>query len=465
MSSRFTIGPCFAALLAGSLLAQEPPPPLSSAFFAGRRAALLQRWQAELQPGETHVLMLRGAAARGDMDTFYQDHDFYYLTGVSEPDLALILLPDGKEELLVPPFSRFTATWEGQRLAPGDAAAQRTGFAKVGNSQGLLRRLKELLDAAPGKRVIWTALEPQPNKTSTPGAAVRGVEAMNADRFDGRQSREQRLKEDLERLFPGVEVRDICSLIGELRAIKTPEEIAQIRAASEIAAQGQAEAIKSTRPGVYEYQIAAAARYVFTRLGAGPDAYAAIVGAGPNGCILHYSANSRRVENGDLIVMDYGPTVNGYCTDVTRTYPANGKFTPEQRKLVQDIYEIQQALIERVRPGVRMKDLGDLCTQMLRDKGYRSDHGPSHHVGLAVHDKQGEELAPGMIITVEPGAYLRDDGMGCRIEDVVLVTQDGHEVLSSHLPSSPDDVERLMQSGGGIQQQVVGLPHEAAQKN
>jgi Xaa-Pro aminopeptidase len=463
MTSRFGFGGCLLALLAASVLAQEPPP-LSPAFFAGRRAALLQRWQAEIQPAETHVLLLRGAAARADMDTFYQDHDFYYLTGVSEPDVALLMLPDGTEELLVPPYSRFTATWEGERLAPGEAAARRTGFAKVGNSQGLLRRLKQLLDGAPGKHVVWTLLEPQPNKTATPGSAQRAVAAMNADRLDGRQSREQRLVENLERMFEGVEVRDICPLIGELRAVKTPEEIAQVRAATEIAVQGLAEAIKSTRPGVCEFQIAAAARYVFSRLGAGPDAYAAIVGSGPNGCVLHYSANSRRVADGDLIVMDYGPTVNGYCTDVTRTFPVNGKFTPEQRKLVQDVWEIQRELIQLVRPGESISTLDRLAREMLHERGYRSDHGPSHHVGLAVHDKQGDELVPGMIITVEPGAYLRDVGMGCRIEDVVLVTRDGHEVLSAQLPSSPDDVERLMQSDG-IQQQAVGLPAQAPEKN
>ena len=187
--------------------------------------------------------------------------------------------------------------------------------------------------------------------------------------------------------------------------------------------------------------------------GAGPDAYAAIVGAGANGCILHYSACSKVLEKDDLIVMDYAATLHGYASDVTRTFPASGRFSKEQKKLVQDVYEIQQELIAQVKPGARLSQLGRQCSELLRARGYRSDHGPCHHVGLAVHDPSVDVLAPGMVITVEPGAYLRDRGMGCRIEDIVLVTANGHEVLSAGCPSEPAAIEALMRERG-----VVDVP-------
>lgn len=453
-----------APLTAVSLAAQDPSPPLPPEFFQGRRQALMQSVASMAKPREAHVIVLRGASAGGDMAEFYQDHDFYYLSGVSEAGAAMLLFPGtGEEELLVPPFNRFTAMWDGVRLAPGEDAAASTGFQEVGNTASLSRRLKAFVDESSAENgedetqlVIWTLLQPQPNKTSTPASASGFARRIADDRFDGRATRESAFKDKLEEMFGGAVVKDVGPMIGRLRAVKTQDEIEQIRAASAIAAHGLAEAMKSTVPGIYEFQIAATARYVFSRLGAGPDAYAAIVGSGLNGCILHYNKNDRQVQDGDLIVMDYGPTVHGYCTDVTRTFPANGVFTPEQRKLVSDVYEVQQALIAQVKPGAKISALSAQCGRMLRERGYNPDHGPCHHVGLAVHDLQGDELEPGMVLTVEPGAYLRDKGMGCRIEDVVLVTETGCENLSGHLPASPDAIEELMQRPG-IQQQDVGL--------
>lgn len=442
-----------AGLLSPRAPCQDPPPALPPAFFAGRRALLMERIRRLTPEGATAVVVLRGAPARDDMARFTQDHDFWYLTGVAEPDVALLLLPGtSEEELLVPPFNRFTATWEGKRLAPGERAARETGFAKVGNVRGLPRRLDALLGPPQGAdggqdrgatKVVWTFTTPQPNVTATPATARAAARRRAADPFDGRLSREEAFVRRLKERYPGIGIRDVTPLLGEMRARKTPEEIACIRAASRIAAAGIAEAIRAARPGAYEFQLAAAARCVFSRLGAGPDAYGAIVGAGPNGCILHYNACSRRLEDGDLIVMDYAPTVNGYCSDVTRTFPANGRFTDEQRRLVEDVLAVQRAIIAEVRPGVRLSELSRLSRKLLAERGYRQWHGPSHHVGLAVHDKQGDVLEAGMVITVEPGAYLPDKGMGCRIEDTVLVTEDGCEVLSEDVPASPDAIERL----------------------
>lgn len=439
--------------LVAPALAQEPAPeapPIE--FFHSRRQALMERL------GEG-VVLVRSAPKPAHMGNFVQGHEFYYLTGVAEPDIAVLLLPEKKHDvLLVPPFNRFTATWDGDRLVPGEEAAERTGFAEVRNSRRLMAELDELL--APddsGKRPpLWVLFSPQPIGTATINSAMQAAQLQARDPLDGRPSRPEILQERLVERFPGLELRDLTPYLNELRGVKTEAEVAQIARSTDVAAQGIAEAMKSTRPGLYEYQIAAVARYVFSRLGAGADAYAAIVGAGANGCVLHYSANSKQLVAEDLIVMDYGATVHGYATDVTRTFPADGKFSPEQRELVLDVWEIQQELISMVKPGARISDISRRCGEMLSERGYRADHGPCHHVGLAVHDMGPDELAPGMVLTVEPGAYLRDEGMGCRIEDTILVTAEGHRNLSGHLPSHPDAIEKLM-AAEGIAQVPVGL--------
>lgn len=456
-----------ALLLVASAFAQAPgslpapPAPLPKEQFHARRVALARLVQ---QKYPSAVVLVRGAADPSDMGAFVQDQDFLYLTGVDEPGLALLLVPgaDGAlatDELLVPPFSRFAATWNGDFLAPGEESAARTGFATAGNVRQLAKRLDELLAAnGDGKRpVLVTLKSAAPRIGSTPGKADEAAKAVRNDKLDGRKSREEALVDALVAKHADLDVKPLEPLLLKLRPDKSPEEIDLVRQASRIAAEGIAEAMKSARPGLYEYQLAAVARFVFSLRGGGPDAYAAIVGGGPNGCILHYSACTRQLATDDLIVMDYAPTVHGYCSDVTRTFPASGTFSPAQRKLVQDVYDVQQELIAMVKPGVRISELYEACAQKLITRGYRNDHGCTHHVGLAVHDPSVDELREGMIVTVEPGAYLRDKGMGCRIEDTVLVTATGCEVLSKDVPSTPDAIEKLM-AEKGIVDVPVGLP-------
>lgn len=437
----------------------EPPAPPPVASFATRRVALAKAIVAA-HPEREVVVLVRGAEKAADMGPFVQDQDFLYLTGVNEPDLALLLLParDGSlavDELLVPPFSRFAATWDGNFLAPGDNTAQRTGFAAATNVRALAERLDALLAERDGQRpLLVLPTRPAARLGSTPSKAADAAAQRKRDAFDGRPSREAALADALGKRYPGLQTASLEQLLHPLRAIKDEAELDQLRASTQAACEGIAEAMRCARPGLYEFQLAAAARYVFSLRGAGPDAYAAIVGAGANGCILHYNACNKRLEQDDLIVMDYAPTMHGYASDVTRTFPASGTFSPAQRQLVQDVHAIQQELIAMVKPGARLSDMSRRCSELLRDRGYRNDHGPCHHVGLAVHDPSAEVLAPGMVITVEPGAYLRDQGMGCRIEDVVLVTANGHEVLSKGCPSDPDAIEALMRQPGVVDVEV-----------
>lgn len=442
----------------------EPPAPLDKAEFRARRVELARRLHAA-SGNAPWVAVVRGAETAADMGPFVQDQDFLYLSGVGEPGLALVLAggADGAlqvDELLVPPFSRFAATWNGDFLAPGDEAAAKTGFATVGNVRNLMPRLEALMASGSGgaRPQLYTPTAAAARLGSTPGQADGVARGVARNELDGRTWREQAFVDHLTARFPApaLAVEALEPVLFAMRPHKSPGELALLRRSAEIAAEGIAEAMRCTAPGVYEFQLAAVARYVFALRGAGIDAYAAIVGGGPNGCILHYSANTRRLLASDLIVMDYAPTLQGYASDVTRTFPASGTFSPEQRKLVQDVHDIQAALLADVRPGARLSQLGAKCATLLKDKGYRSDHGPCHHVGLAVHDPSVDALEAGMVITVEPGAYLRDRGMGCRIEDTVLVTADGCEILSAGVPSAPDAIEAWMKTRG-VTRVPVGL--------
>lgn len=456
----------FAMLLAvAAVAAQQAPAPTAPATTAvapiltaelhARRETLARSIAAE-HPGRAAIVLLRGGAKPVDMGAFVQDQDFLYLTGVAEPDVAMLLVvgADGalqRDALLVPPYSPFAAKWDGRFLAPGDEAAQRTGFGEVGNVRALDRELDALLGAATDARpVLVAAKAPAARLGSTPGKASQAASAMQKDPLDGRTSREQALLDHVGAAHPGLDVAALEPFVHGMRVHKSAAEVALLRRSAEIAADGIAEAMKCCAPGAFEYQLAAVARCVFSLNGCGPDAYAAIVGGGPNGCILHYSTCDRQLRDDDLIVMDYAPTLSGYASDVTRTFPASGRFTPAQKKLVTDVWEIQQALLADVRPGAKLSSLGARCAALLRERGYKNDHGPCHHVGLAVHDPSTNVLEAGMVITVEPGAYLPDQGMGCRIEDTVLVTDDGCEVLSKGVPSHPDAIEALMQAKGFV---------------
>jgi Xaa-Pro aminopeptidase len=465
----------FPCLLATTALAQAPAAaapaapaapaaaavaiaPIAPTELRARREAVAQA-VAKQADGKTAVVLVRGAGKQADMGAFVQLQDFLYLAGVPEPDLAVLLVvgPDGallRDELLVPPFSRFAATWDGDFLAPGEAAAKRTGFATAGNVRSLHRQLDELLaaDAAGARPVLFTLTEPAARTGSTPRKAADGAREMQQDRFDGRRSREESLVQALRKAHDGLRIEGLEPIVHGLRAHKSAAEVAILRRCSELTAAGHAEAMRSCTPGVGESALAAIARLQFSLQGAGPDAYGAIVGGGPNGCILHYNALTRTLRDDDLIVMDYAPTLHGYAVDVTRTFPASGTFSPAQRKLVQDVHDVQQALIREVKPGASLGKIGALCARLLTERGYKNDHGPCHHVGLAVHDPNPDVLAAGMVITVEPGAYLRDVGMGCRIEDTILVTADGCEVLSAGVPSTPDAIEALMAQPGLLQQ-------------
>jgi Xaa-Pro aminopeptidase len=414
------------------------------AEFARHRAALYERI------GD-NVAVVFGAYSRGDNLRFRQDNRFYYLTGVEQPFCALLL--NGKEDKT----TLFLAQRRpGRSQSSADALVQLKvrvqedyGIEDVGLYAELESVLKSLI---PEGGTVLTVPAPEETIAGSEDAG-RGANAF-AERvpWAGCGTREDCIKAWLESLVQGVSVDDLAAEIDDLRRVKTPWEIERMTRACEIAAPGYIAAWQATEPGVYEYQIEGAAQGAFISGGAFYPGYTAIVGSGSNSLILHYQLNCRRAEDGEFILMDFGPDYKYYCADISRTWPVNGKFSPEQRKAYLDCLEIQKKIIETVKPGATLMQLTALNQKLMHEMGYSQNfrHGPSHYLGMAVHDvgNWGKPLEPGVVITVEPGIYFQDRGWGIRIEDNVLVTEDGCRVLSDMIPKHPDEIEAIMAGAG-----------------
>ncbi len=433
----------------------QRPPKLGADFHRGRRKALMEA----LGSG---IILLRGGVTPASNTPFVQEHNFFYLTGVRDPGCELLLIPEtGEEILFVPPYNRFKARWEGESVRAGKAGEKKTGIAKVMASTTMqkgsswFKEGEAALERCGEQKVIWISFAPEELSSGSPDYLGRYARNRKRDLLDGRGDRADAFREALKKRYgEKAKIENMVRTLYELRAIKTAEEIALIRYVSEVACLGHAEAIKACRPGQLESELAAVAEYAFRRHGAQAIGYSAIVGSGPNGNVLHHWRNNRIMEKGDNVVMDFAPEIDGYTSDVTRTFPVGGKFTPENRKLVQDVHDAQQAIIKAVKPGMTFGKLARIGSKLLVSRGYKPGvhilHGPCHFVGMAVHDPSGSKrvLEPGMVITVEPGAYIVKEKRGCRIEDVILVTEKGCEVLSKGCPSTPDAIEDLMKRQG-----------------
>ena len=346
---------------------------------------------------------------------FRQDSAFYYLTGFDEPDAIMLIDPAAADEqyvLFVRPRDREREIWDGRR-AGTEGAKERfgaDGSYPVSEFEGILRR------RLVGRPVVYLPF----GNLGFHRRVLRTVRAVGglADRYG--------------RVVP-TEVRDASPLLAELRLHKTPEEVARLRAACAITAEGHAEAMRFTRPGHYEYQVEAALEYIFRARGARRDGYPAIVASGENACVLHYTDNDRRIGKGDLVLIDAGAEYGYFSADITRTFPATGTFTGPQRSLYEVVLRAQHAALALADTGSTMKDLHrtavEAIAQGLVDLGllpgsvedvvrmhhYREYfmHGTGHWLGMDVHDAgaygiEGEPrpLAPGMAFTVEPGIYV-----------------------------------------------------------
>ena len=415
---------------------------LGASFHSGRRTALREKL------GEG-VVVVRGLPDTRDYTRFHQDKVFWYLTGIESPNAAFAMdCASGREVLFVPEKNPMGEQWEGEMWDVGDGwAKELTGFAEVRSNKDLEQVLGEMVAASPK---LWISMHPHIALSGCFDRAQPDDYRRKKDPFDGRLSREQAFKEALHAKYE-IEPKDLSPKLSELRRVKTTEEIAAMRRASLSGALAMAEAIRSTHAGLGEWDLDALMSWWQVREGASGPAYHAIVGSGPNSLTLHYSASSRRLQEGEVILIDYAPEVDHYVSDVTRTWPVNGKFSARQAELYDAVLASQLAGIAAVKPGVRLRDIEGVCAKVIDERGFSSlkRHGACHYIGLEVHDVgRGDELVPGVCFTVEPGLYEEATNIGIRIEDVVCVTETGCEVLSAAAPKEREAIEQLVQQEG-----------------
>jgi Xaa-Pro aminopeptidase len=416
-----------------------------NSVYAERRAKL-----ASNIDGPIVLLGYTGKEEEAQTYIFAEEENFYYLTGHNEEEAALILLPPAgskarkddwtgpREIFFLPPKDPHREKWNGLRMSPTDPGIEaRTGFTLVKPMPELRATVEKLARIYPA---FYTILPYQKEMGGYP--------------------HEKETLDWLRQAAPEITVKDIRANITDLRQIKSPTELAFLRQAIELSDDAQLEAMKMMRPGLWEYQVAARMVEVHAMGGSEAEAYAPIVGAGPNSTALHYDKLSRKIQNGDIVVLDVGAQYSGYTADITRTLPANGKFTPRQREIYEIVLGAQEAALRALKPGTDMCRKGDKSVYKIaydyinshgKDQsgkrlGQYFIHGLGHNIGLNVHDPGDlcKPLVPGMVVTVEPGIYIPEENLGVRIEDDVLITETGYELLSKKLPRSPDEIEKIM---------------------
>ncbi len=425
--------------------ARHPECGLGKEFHAGRRAELRRR----LEKG---VVVVRGLPETRGYFEFEQDKTFWYLTGVASPDAALVMdVESGEEILFLPAPSARRERWDGELWDAGDDWVRSlTGIGDVRSNGELVEAIQEL---AAQRDTLWISLHPDVARMDCYDRARPHDLHRARDPLDGRPTRAETLRAKLEGLTERT-VLDMSRTLAEMRRVKTPVEVAAMRRAGRAGALAMVEGMRSTGPGVGEWELDALMTYFQVRAGATGPAYYAIVASGPNSLILHYSESSRRVRDGDVVLVDFGAEVDQYATDITRTWPAGGEFSERQAELYDAVLEAQQAGIDAVRPGATMAQVAAACQAVFRERGlaHLVRHGPCHYIGLEVHDVGASDapLEPGVCFTVEPGLYEEATGIGIRIEDVVVVTPEGCEVLTADVPKEREAVERLVGESGVV---------------
>ncbi|MBI4510510.1 MAG: Xaa-Pro aminopeptidase [Deltaproteobacteria bacterium] len=431
---------------------------MSRAAHAARRGRFMDGM------GPRSVALFRAPSEKtrnGDVTfPFRQSSDILYLTGFAEPESALVLCPGAAKEraiLFVRPRDPERETWEGRRAGP-DGACRDFGVDAAYPIQELSTRLPTLL-AGVDDLHYSLGLDAE-------------LDAQVASLIARMRLAERRMGS------PPKRVVDPRCILHELRLRKSPEELEHLARAVAITHEAHVAAMRAAKPGAWEYELEALVNYTFRRHGASGPGYDTIVGSGDNATILHYTENDALLAAGTLVLIDAGAEFQSYTADVTRTFPCGGRFTPPQRRCYEIVLRAQEEAIRMTRPGVTIDDIHERTIEILvegmlelgllqgtvkeriADGSYRKYymHRTSHWLGMDVHDAgayltdvgRARPLEEGMVITIEPGLYIpRDDsaapddmrGIGIRIEDDVLVTDDGHRNLTASIPKKPDDIE------------------------
>jgi Xaa-Pro aminopeptidase len=423
-----------------SVSAQQP---FNKGEFEARRAKLFEK----IGDG---VAVIFAAKDQFYPIKFRQSPDFYYLSGIEEAGAVLVMVGPNKSTILFAP-----------RRSPEQIRADGPGIWQVEK-----------------REEIYGLTRVQPIEEFLPSLHFLGLRAKKLYMISGSQGNVQNSREELDfyesiemthsvlgglsetkkvigviqQALPQLAFQSLNPLLDDMRWIKSPYEIELIKKSSEIGAEGVKEAMKGTRPGMYEYELEAAATYVYVKRGARGVAFTPIVASGPNTITLHYSANNRQMMDGDVVYMDYGADYEYYTSDITRTWPVNGRFTPEQEKMYRCILEARDAIIAAMKPGVTIAQLKDVADEVYKRHGFGKEFLAvgryiGHTVGIAVHDvdpDRNRPLVAGVVYNVEPLLELPEKKIHMRLEDTVLVTPTGAVNMTAGVPAALDEIYALI---------------------
>jgi Xaa-Pro aminopeptidase len=418
--------------------------------------------------GPEAVALVRGAAKNPGHGIFRQNNDFYYLCGVEVPHAYLLL--DGKSKttrLFLAHQSERQREQEGEILSAenADVAQELTGVDRVLGIESLARYVHRAA-------VLYTPTRQGEGPGMSQDTLWRAQQEAYSDPWDGRPDRARHLLATLRERCPGAEIRDLSPVLDKLRLVKDERELELLREAGRLSALGVIEAMRCTKPGVVEYQIDAVMRYHYLVNGARDAGYRAIIAGGPNAWYGHYNANNCPLRDGDLVLVDCAPDYHYYTSDIGRMWPVNGIYSPVQRELYGFMVEYHKVLLRLIRPGVTDDEIQQEAAAEMAEVVKRTcfskaiyeeaarrtlefPYHMSHCVGMAVHDVghyRDKALRPGTVFALDPQMWVPEERLYIRVEDTVVVTEDGIENLTVDAPLELDDVEALMQETGLLDQ-------------
>lgn len=441
--------------------------------FADRRAKIY----AAIGPDA--VALMQGLPSVHSSAIFRQSNEFFYVSGVVVPQALLLMDGTTKRSILYLPTQNVSrAAVEGDLLSSDDpaATAKITGVDEVKPPDQLAADLQAAQSRA---KAVFVPFAPTEGSSESPDGARRRTQDAAADPWDGRISRENHLRELLKTRAPGLEIKDLSPILNTMREIKSPAELAIITRATKIGGEALIEAMRSTAPGLHEYELDALAQFIFVRHGTQGEAYRAIVASGPAAMNAHHRAGDKIMTAGELVLMDYCPDLGYYRCDVTRQWPVGGKFTADQRDLYGFYLAVYEAILHSIKGGLTAQQVlqnalpkmdqalagtkfskaiyTEAATRFVdqfRSSAKSGRGGLGHAVGMATHDFGGGSglMRPGMVFTIEPALTIRQEQIYLRLEDMIVITEGGATILSDFVPRSIAAVEKAIAEPGLLQQ-------------
>ena len=406
--------------------------------YEARRKGILDQMEEE-----SLLILYSGVPVHIGADAYHEfeaNRHFFYLTGLRRENMILLMRKSGENSrttLYIEKADPAAERWTG-KMVTVDEAKQQSQIEDVRFVDRFEPELNYLL-----------------NFSATSVCYFDCYRHQTTDLPDYNLAKSQQFAAD----HPGITLRNLWPMVSKLRMRKDEEEVQLMERAIDITNHSLQHVMKTLKPGMKEYQAQANYEYMVHYLGAEGVSFPTIAGSGKNGCMLHYETNRDTCQNGSLLLMDLGVRYEGYCSDITRTYPVNGKFSHRQRKVYEIVLKANQEVAAQAKPGMTTRDLNDICKKILAEGcmelgliekeeniGKYYMHGVSHHLGIDVHDVtvEGAKLMPGSVMTDEPGLYIDEWEIGIRIEDDLLITEDGCKVLSADIIRNPDEIEAFM---------------------